>query len=497
MSSLNEITTLCKAGQLQEAYRLAKADLEQQCPWAQRLMGWALYYLIKDDTDKADYKSLLSHLDELKSLEQLSATSDQLLFDKVIFKVALFIHHHLTPEKTDTPSRLSALFSRLRHIQFEPSKGYSFLLMSCIRCQQWYEMADFIEWWNLNKLTEEDYKPFKTETGRRIISLAERAYIAYAKALLRQNDLGRIEEFLPLLDNLMEKHTDMTYPGYFYGKLLIKLGSNPEEALKVIVPFARKKITEFWVWQVLGDVFDDESDKKLACLIRATHCRTQESFLVKVRIRLAQLYIKRSLLNQAKHQIDKATATYLSEGWRMPYELECMIHQPWLNTTKPDDKPPIDFMSITDSIICEGAEEAVAIVTSFDKKSNKTYMICGREKRMAQQLRFKAATGTALKITFIKDADRRVRLLKTERTSLPKDLDYAKAVEGTIQKRQDKEFAFLKADDSKYFIPPSLVSKHKLQGGDKIKALVVYDYNRKKEVWDWICISIIHQPQPH
>ena len=51
MADIREITGLCKSGQVQEAYELAKNDLSvsPEYPWLQRALGWALYYMIKRD----------------------------------------------------------------------------------------------------------------------------------------------------------------------------------------------------------------------------------------------------------------------------------------------------------------------------------------------------------------------------------------------------------------------------------------------------------------
>ena len=76
MASLREVLTLCKEGQTQKAYELSKADMEQQFPWAQREMGWTLYYLMKEDTDKNDYTSLEAHLEEFCTLDKLSMSDD-------------------------------------------------------------------------------------------------------------------------------------------------------------------------------------------------------------------------------------------------------------------------------------------------------------------------------------------------------------------------------------------------------------------------------------
>lgn len=481
---------MCRNGQVQEAYELARLDLEQQFPWAQRAMGWALYYLIKSDAETANYQSLIAHLDELNTLDQLSIPEDNMIFENVLFRIAGFVKVNVPPTGIDSPAKLSVLFSKLRNYNFEASKGYSFLLQSFIKCDAWQEMADFLDWWNLDKLTDEDYTPFRMGNGRTIMSVAERSFIAKSKALLRLNDLGRIEEFLPQMDNLMENHPEMTYPGYFYGKLLLSLGSTQDEALRVILPFARKKATEFWVWQLLTDVFTNEPDKQLACLLRAVNCRTQENFLGKVRIKLATLFIQRNQLDCAKYQVDKVIQCYLSQGWHLPYEIDCWIHQPWINTVVPNGNAPIDYMSITNTILCAGTEEVVAIVTYVDQNSQKATLIYGREKRTSQRLRFKVGSGAVLRINYIIENDGNLRVLSAGQTRFPTDLDYAKVVEGCVRKRPDKDFAFLKTNEGDFYISPNLVRKYDLHDNETIKSLIVLDYNRKKESWEWACVSI-------
>lgn len=490
MASVTEVTALCRQGQTIKAYELSKADMEQQFPWSQREMGWTLYYLMKEDTDTNNYQSLVSHLEEFCLLDQLSITEDNMIFENVLFKLAGFVKAYIPPTGIDSPTKLSAIFSKLHKYSFEPSKGYSFLLQSFIKCDSWQEMADFIDWWNLDKLSEEDYTPFRMDNGKTIITVAEQAYIAKSKALLRLNDLGRIEEFLPQMDELMEKHPEMTYPGYFYGKMLLSLGGNADDALKVLVPFARKKVTEFWVWQLMSDVFSDDSNKQLACLLRAVHCRTQEKFLGKVRIKLAQLFILRGQYSLAKYQINKVTQCYLSQGWHLPYEIECWIHQPWISTVEPCEDSTIDYINITNEILCKGTEEAIAVVTYIDANSQKSTLIYGMQKRTIHKLRFKVGVGVVLKINYISEPDGRIRLLSSAQTRFPNNLDYAKVVEGTVKKREDKDFAFLKTNDGDYFIAPNVVSRYKLHDNESAKSLIVYEYNRRKEMWDWTCISI-------
>lgn len=492
MATIKDITTMCKAGQIEEAYTLVKSDFEAMPTdlWVQRAMGWVLYYLLKQDTKAGDYTKLVDHLEEYKSLDQLTVQNDSMIFDNVLFKIAEFIKNHVFPTDIDANAKLSTIFAWLKGYEFNPSKGYSFLLQSHLKFEAWGELADFFEWWNFDKLRQEDYTPYIMQNGKKMMTLAERVFIANSKALLKIKDLGRIEEFLPKLDKLMNDHPEMMYPGYYYGKLLLSLGSDSDEALKVIVPFARKKSTEFWVWQLLSDVYTNDATKQLACLLRAVHCRTQESLLGKVRIKLADLYIRHNKLDLAKHQIDCVTRCYASAGRKLPYEIEFWINQSWINTVTSNSTDPIDYMSITNDILCNGTEEAIAVVSYFDSNSRKSTLIYGHEKRTIQKMRIKVGAGAVVKINYIQDSTGQMKVLNTTKIGLPNNLSYAMVVEGTIDKREDKDFAFLKSGSTRCFVSPNTVKKYGVSNGENVKGLIVYDYDKKKESWNWVCISI-------
>ncbi len=275
MPNIRDITGMCKAGQVQEAYRLAKEGYasDASSPWAQRALGWALYYTIKNDAEHNDYAKMIEHLDELKSLDQLTSTNDSLIFDNVQFQVAMFVKEHIPAAAADASSKLSALFHRLNDYQLNASRGHSFLLQSFIKFEGWEEMADFIDWWDLNKLLPDDYKPFEVQSGQKLMTLAERAFIAYSKALIKQTDTERVKEFLPKLNDLMTGYPQMLYPGYFYGKLLLKLGSDEDEALKVIIPFARKKAADFGMSEGYKDEFDTVNALQVLSEIRELPAR--------------------------------------------------------------------------------------------------------------------------------------------------------------------------------------------------------------------------------
>ena len=493
MATIKEITTLCRDGKTQEAYELAKADLElaPNDLWKQREMGWPLYYCIKDDTEAANFQRLITHLDELRALNLLSIPQDNMLFEAVLFKLGTFVKYHILPKANGAPAKLSALFDRLRQYSFEPSDGYSYFLNCMIKCSAWPQLADFLDWWDLGKLTQKDYQPFKTEEGKTIMSVAEQAYIAKSKVLLQLNDRRRIEAFLPQLDALIEAHPKMTYPGYFYGKLLLSLGNSTEEALDVVLPFARKKANEFWVWQLLSDLFNNDPEKQLACLLKAVNCGAQEKYLGKVRVKLATLFVKRNMLDYAKYQIDKVTACYLQQGWPLPYEVDCWVHQDWIKKVAANAGAPIDFISITSDILLKDAKNAIAVVINVDKVKNMTLLLYGKKQSMSMRLRFKVKMGDLLKISYATNPDGSAILLKAEKVDLMPNLDYVRMMEGEVSKHADLPYAFLRAKKYSCFIPPSIVNRYHLQDGESIIGLFAYLYNRKREKWGWSCVKIV------
>lgn len=491
MAGLKDITELGKAGKAKEAYNLAKADLDAGQPWGQLTTAWALRYLIEDDARNGRYELLIAHLDELLSFNQIPSADVDKIAERIVFWIG-YIAKRFFPEKDyNTPTRLSSLYLRLKKYSYQPGVGYSMLLEGFIRCDSWPELLDFINWWDLSNLTSEDFKPVELQNGRKImITLAERAYIAKSKALLRLNNPGLIEEFLPQMDTLMSQHPEMTYPGYFYGKLLLALGSTPEDALNVIVPFAKKKATEFWVWQLISDVFNNNQEKQLACLLRAINCRTQENFLGKVRIKLANLYIHMNQLGLAKNQIDKVTKNYLSNGWRLPSQIDIWIHQPWFELTISCSKETLDYMAITNAILFDGAEEAIAIVTYIDSQSHRVSMVYGYEKRLSQKVHHKVLPGDVLKISYIEDSNGKPKLLSATRCELSADLNYAKHVEGKVKKRGVQSHAQICFGNEKAFLSANLVSKYQVNNGDKVKCRITYDYDKKREAWNWVCVKI-------
>ena len=490
MATIKEITTKCKSGEIAEAYALALQDW-QNSPndvWTQREVGWALYYYIKEDVEQKRTDSFYEHLEKLGELTLLDLTSDKLIYENLLWKVAEFAKSF----RTEDFAAMDTLFSKIQNYHFGPSRPYSLLLQYYIKFDGWNQLADFIDWWDLNNLTAEDYEQFQTESGKKVMALAERVYIAYSKALLKLGDQERIAAFIPRIEALMEAHPEMLYPGYFCGKLLIAQGAGKEEALKKVIPFVQKKINEFWAWQLMGDVYRGEPEIQLACLLRAVHCKTQESFRGKIRIRLAEFYINDKDLSRAKYHIDKVTSCYAEQGWSLPQQLKEWSNEDWLQTTKAEESDPIDFKPITDKLLFTDLSECLAIVTYVDKTAKRVALVYGVKQRMMAKYGhwgLMPKEGMVINLKYTPEGND-LNIVRVEPAHGPFNLPYVKIVDGIVDKREGKPFAFLKAGTDDIFLSPAIVSRYGLTGQEKVKVAAVYDFNKKKKEWNWTCISI-------
>ena len=477
-----------------EAYQRAKANLNAYPKniWVQRGLGWVLYYMIKSDTIEHNLQNLLQHLNEFAILELLTVQNDGMLLERLLWELAKFIKD--TPEEDIQVAE--QLFDSIKQYSFVPSDGYSYLLKSYKKfANSWNGYVPFIEWWNLSNLQPKDYQEFITDKGKKIMSLAEQIYIAYSKALLKLNDKGKIQQFIPQIEKMTEQYPNMPYLGYFCGKLMLALGTQRDEALHTIIPFVRKKKNDFWVWQLLSDFYKEEPTMQLACLLRASHCKTKEDFLGKIRQQLVSLYLVKKDYSHAKYHLEKLVSCHLQKGWNIPYAVQDWLRESWAGTVAANPIDDIDYMQYTNSILQLGTSISIAIVTYVDMLKKRVSVIYGEKKRSSialSELPGNVKEGSLLKLYWIGNNENKISIICTEPVkSISIDsLSYIKKINGTVEKRADKNFAFLKGRKNNYFISPKLVEKYNLNQGDKTTAFAVYDYNKKKDEWTWSCISI-------
>ena len=315
---------LRKEGKLREAYEAARQllALEPDDVWAKRAMMWVVYDYAKQNTAPDKRAGFLRCVHQM-TLSRIPAD------EEMFFNASGILVRNVVRKCVGDPSAtgfLTALWEELRQWNWAvPGEAYSGLLQSFLKVKdQWPPFADFCEWWNLDHLTDEDFKPMPLPDGNKDLPLAEKAYMAYSKALLRLADRNRIRLWLPVLEDLVKKHPSYVFLAYYCVKLQL-LSGEKSKAVDLLKPLVIKKAGEFWVWELIADAAGTD-EERLSAYSKAMLCRSPEKMTVALRERVGMFLLRKGHGAEAKRELEEVVRIRTENKWRVPqavmYRLE-------------------------------------------------------------------------------------------------------------------------------------------------------------------------------
>jgi hypothetical protein len=518
--SFKEAKELRKSGKLTEALEMALQDLQNEPHniWCKRSVAWVYYDYLKVNKEAENFDAFYGYLLKIKELELPEA--ELMLFDQCAWQVGLMIFNLCRADeeisKNDNKNKFTfyssskelekkvySLFEIIKNFQFtKPGDGYSFLFKALNKAfkdtDSYIEVAD---WWGFENFRKDDY--LKEEVnGKFIMSIAEQAYIAYAKRLLmgelpdgdfqqREVNRDKINDFLPKLGNVVIEHPKLLYPEYFKAKLLLALGD--EDVLEHFRPFAIRKRNDFWVWDLLSDIFPKDDTRKIACLCKALTCKTQDDFLVKIRQKLAALLIQGKQYVEAKTEIESILATRNSNNWPIRGELLQWQSQDWYKSTesRTDNKNFYQSqVSIAEEILLADKPERTVVVefvnshkkilNFVESKTSKGFFFYGDHLK-------EVSIGNVLKVRFKENPQgEHYKLLSAKLSEEEPDSDVVKDFSDNLKVIPYINIGF--AGD--VFIDSKTIEKKNLQPNQPINGKAIISYNKKKQEWGWKAIEV-------
>jgi hypothetical protein len=518
--SFNEVKNLRQSGKLEDAYNLAKQDLDSKPDdvWNKRSMAWVIYDLLKQNVSVDSYNTFNNYLKELKDLQL--PEEEKMVFDSTAWQVGKLIYQlskeneqveiggesfQLAHQRSIDLNKIKPLYELVKSFHFtKPSEGYSFLLKALHKCFK--DQPDYIasiDWWGIENFREEDFLQEAIPSGKSVMALAEQVYIAYAKKLLEgyradsfasvySGDKTKLVSFLAKLDKLIDAHPELQYPPYYKAQILLAIGDS-ENVLSAFLPFAKKKRNDFWVWDLLADIFQDDEERKVACLCRAMLCRTQEDFLTKIREKLADYFVSKSLYKEAKTEIITILNTKSANGWRVSNKVQQWQSAQWYTSAEPFRNNMRFYKnrsSVADNILFSDSPVALAVIEFVNSDKKIANFIINQKKHgfFKYDRFFKSLEiGDVVEVRLSNDVDgNRYKILTAERTNQQPNEAILKLFVGDLRKKDEQEFAFV--DD--VFIEPKLVKKITLSSNNRISGKALLNYNKKKGSWGWKAISI-------
>ena len=490
-----EIKELRQSGKLEEAYIMAKDELENDLLniWCKRNLSWVLYAQL--DAFTSNLEAFLAKITEVKELDL--PVSEEMFFENlsfVIAKAARFI----TYEPTLDINKMHRLFDGIKGLPLKRNSKWFSVLFNAMHkgMKESNRYIEFADWWDFKNFRTEDFQKEKLPNGREIMAIAEQAYIAYAKHLLpKQSQHGELifnkekaESFIPELSKIVEDYPQFQYPAYFNAKLLLALGDK-DNMLESLLPFAKKKRNEFWVWEIFAEAFSNDPEKVFACYCKALSCKSPDEMLVSLRQKMARLLIAKKLYNEARTEIDLLFQTRTEHGFKIPIEVSNWKAMDWYKSAV-NSKSNIVFykthIHIAESLLFSDVSEETVIV-EFVNSDKKILNFIESETRFGflkyDRYLSDVKVGDTLKVRFQGGSNEGMHQIYSAIIVHDDSLKnkFIKELKGSVRIPAGKQFGFM--DD--VFIHPSLVTKYKLSDGLHFTGKAIKSYNQEKKQWGW------------
>ena len=495
----NEVKELRKSGKLEEALKVAKIDLEKEPNniWCKRGISWVYYDLLKANAKPLNLNSFTENLSKIKELDL--GEDENMLYDNCAWQIGSVLFSLQGAQQVDFP-KINEIFETIKGFHFtKPSEGYSFLLKAFHKGHQnWSNYLDLIDWWDLKSFSESDFQQQEFD-GRKSMSLAETVYIAISKKLLSSspfpsieiNNDEKINEFMPQLDKLIETHPEFQYPLYYKVKLMLKTG-NKDNVLSAFLPFAKRKKNDYWVWELMADIFHGDADTQFACICKALSFKGQEEFKINIRQKFAKMLIQKEMFSEAKTEINQIKKIRTDNGWNLPSTLNEWINSEWYkenNEKETNLSLYRKYSEIADEILLQDLPEELIIVEFVNKEKNILNFVKNKTKSGFFSYKGLIRTpniGDILKVRFDGKGDNSFhRVLTLDKMENDTPHEALQILKGTFRKGEDQNFGFLE----NVFIDPPSVERAQLKNGDNTTVKAILSFNKKKNEWGWKAID--------
>ncbi len=581
--SFQEVKELRQSGKLDEALQMANQalELEPENIWAKRAAAWVYYDYLKKSVQSNAYESFKENLIKVKNLQL--PEDEKMVFDNCAWQIGSMVFGLQKSEHVDY-GKIDELFEIIRDFHFtKPSEQYSFIYKAFHKgYQNWSNYLTFADWWNFDNLRSEDYLR-EEYGGKKMMSIAEQAYIAYCKTLLEYSqvpvdfkefcnslipnedefiyenrgvyksefekskdldldalsslgfpedlaetirndyknylekfnqlsfpnrqkiaswknwkpfylkfDKNKALNFLPKLDLIIKSFPDFHYLPYFKAKLLLKLGE-AKDSLSAFIPFAKQKRNEFWVWELMAEIFSEDKEIQFACYCKALSLKTSEDFLVKLRQTFAEVLIEKSMYNEAKTEIQKVIATREQHEWRLPNKIVQWTEQEWYKSAKAQ-KDNLDLYSNhikqAEEILFQDIPEEVIAVEFVNENRRILNFVKDKQKHgffNYSGILTKPRVGDLLKVRFNGDGqDGFYKILTAKKIDLNTRSGAIKNFEGTLKVISQQNFGFVED----VYIDPKRIEEKRLSDGETLRGKAILSFNKKKNEWGWKAIEI-------
>jgi tetratricopeptide (TPR) repeat protein len=435
--------------------------------WLRRAKGWVLYDLLK--------RGLQSIRDDDDTDEERESSVDM-----------------------ESVHRYFAEFSDLQ-LPREDTLIYSCMLHMAAKAQRagWKGFVKFVQWWDLERLTEDDRKAGQTNDGQAIPSLEQRVLYALGRAA-KQAPPDQREWIFQVLQQKAPDFSEDIWIQRALALLQAELGDQ-HHAVERFLPLLRRKPREWWMWKELAELLEPiDQEQAILGYFHACSLMPDKAKLVNVYLRLAELLMSQQRYADAAWCAQQAHHHRTRQQWRIPEELAQILNHPQIQRYPNAPEPQVDTQRWAQRLLAPVAPTAIqqadVVVDHHNPEKEITYLLFSPRDgiplphRRFPQLKL-LREGTIVEVDYYTDEQGRRKVIYCQPTPKHDIEGFVRTVQGTLRKPPDKPFGFIHTDGGKrYFVPPKLAQG--LPTEAPVEAVCILKYNEKRAQEDWVALRV-------
>lgn len=367
-----------------------------------------------------------------------------------------------------------------------------------------FDLPAFIIIWGLGNFQPDDFLPYvQPDTGNKFSSLAEKVITHAVKQAVEKENRHFLTQALPLLDEVIRKSEDPIWLILNKAKALILLGKF-DESFKFTVEVAKRKMGDYWIWELLGDIkAAQQSEEVMLFYGKALSIKAPEQYLTKLRIKLCKLFLNRENYAAAKCELERIQAYVIEAAKNLPQEAIQLMQQPWYQETTalPSNQPFYQYAASKAEQVLYSAlpyyfgvvAESFALKDKPHKKKYRLYLklpnkrdpvitVVAEQKLKAHNL----TLGDAIMVKGESQPDGKFNVLVVAAADAEKAADLVKNFnESCVVSESGLGFT-----SSSIFIDSAKVKQYNIQNNAIVAGVAIRSFDKKKERWGWKAFRI-------
>ena len=430
-----EIFALRKQGHSDEALEMARAEFPENKDdiWFLRAYAWPLYDHVKALVDRY----------EVKQLSGPALPGDFAAYMNEFADMA-------------NPLRGDTAFSQMLRLAGKVSRD-------------WDDFLLFARWAGTDSFSADDEKPFVTDDGKTIDCLKVR----FTRAICRETaarasdgltDTELIEWGEGVLEQALQTSPNDPWLNYYCSKLHLARGER-DQAIQRLIPVLLRQSRATWPWALLGEILETARPADaLTCLIQAVQLARKEQEVAKVRIRLATLLARNAQFDEAARQVQRALNYRTENGFRVPPSLQQLVASDWYKQAEQANTfrnlPNVD--AAARALLREMDQQnllyTLGVIDNINPSKGLSHAATDKDKGFVLYYRdfpevAKLSLGATIEIGHTGDDWHALDWRRCETDALP---DCCEFMTGTLTRREDQAFAFMRGAHGDVFVPPTL-----------------------------------------